>query len=85
MSSDPTSVRGMSRDVLRLMELIDKGTDTGGWTDELEGGLDVIAYDDDPVRQWERRVRESEVAALGAIAFLLLRQDEEMWEAWERY
>ena len=70
----------------RLMALVDAASDMGGWKDDLDAdGRDAVAYDDDPVRQWERRVREAEVAALGAIAFLLLRRDEEMWEAWLRY
>ena len=64
----------------RLLELISTATDMKGWTDELDS--DDIAYDDDPVKQWERRVRESEVAALAAIAYLLLRRDEELWDAW---
>jgi hypothetical protein len=74
------------RDAQRLMGLIDLATDSLTWVAELDAdGRDAIAYDDDPVGQWERRVRESEVAALGAIAFLLLRRDDEMWEAWRRY
>lgn len=67
----------------RIMQLLDAATDEGSRFDELD--TDEIMYDDDPVKQWERRIRECEVAALGAIAFLLARQDEEVWDAWQRW
>jgi hypothetical protein len=74
------------RDTERLMRLIDEATDRSGLFDELaEGGSEAFWYDDDPVAAVSRRLLLARSAALGAIAFLLLRRDEEMWEAWRRY
>jgi hypothetical protein len=73
-------------EVLRLMKLVDAASDLGQLRDELgEDGFDSIWYDDDPVAAYKRRIAWMQAAALGAIAFLLLRRDEEMWEAWQRY
>lgn len=81
----------------RLMELIDLATDRGRLTDEMDKEIDDLVYyghakignvtvtETDPIVVWERRLREMEVAALAAIAFLLLRKDEEMWAEWLRY
>ena len=67
------------QDTKNLMRLIDRSLDSARWTDELGGdGADAIYYDDNPVLARQRRVRESEVATLAAIALLLPRRYEEM-------
>lgn len=79
------------KDRIRLLEMVDRGTDFAGLWEELgeteDGttGREAWWYAEDPVKAVERRLMLQAVSALGAIAFLLLRRDEELWEAWERY
>lgn len=67
-------------DEQRLFRLVDDATDVG-WDAELSApGSDQV---DDEVRGL--LIQQRQAAALGAIAFLILRQDESLWEAWTRY
>jgi len=67
-------------DVHRLLELVDIATDPG-WDDGLAARR--TRDEDDNFRR--DLVQERIASAIGAIAFLLLRQDEDAWDEWKRY
>lgn len=72
---------------LRLMEMIDRATDST-LSPPADGMLPVEeAYLADPefARITDLRLRQAHVGALGAIALLLLRKDEQMWQSWKVY
>jgi hypothetical protein len=67
----------------RLMKLLDTGTYLGGLYDEINH--DAVHYADDPIQAFTARCLEMQAAALGAIAMLLARRDDEILDAWEQY
>jgi len=79
----------LDRDTSRFLHLMDRATDLDYITDDLgDANSDDLYFGPIPPETeaaFQRRVALCQQAALGAIAFLLLRQDEEMWQAWGRY
>lgn len=67
-------------EVYTVLRLIDQATDRG-WDEELSppGTRD----EDDQIRR--DLVQERIAAALGALVYLVLRRDEDLWREWERF